>query len=74
MVSNATLELSRIVQVFTFDLGEHQYVRAAYEWVSSRFPGRINLTLGDSTQQVPLFAQVSASHASPFLPALLLRS
>jgi SAM-dependent methyltransferase len=44
------------IRVVSFDLGEHSYVTPAKEFIDSRFPGRHELVLGDSTVTVPEFA------------------
>jgi hypothetical protein len=40
-----------------FDLGEHEYVYRAKDFVDNHFSGRLNLTLGDSARTVPQFAR-----------------
>lgn len=42
-------------QVYSFDLGDHVYARPAARWLASQFPGRINVTFGDSFAEVPKF-------------------
>ncbi|CAK9061779.1 Tubulin epsilon chain (Epsilon-tubulin) [Durusdinium trenchii] len=42
-------------QVYSFDLGDHPYARPAAMWLSNRFPGRLNMTWGDSLATVPEF-------------------
>jgi predicted O-methyltransferase YrrM len=43
--------------VVSFDIGEHDYVRIAKEFIDERFPGRHTLILGDSKKTIPRFAQ-----------------
>jgi hypothetical protein len=40
-----------------FDLGVHDYVLRARDFVDRHFPGRLNLTLGDSARTVPEFVR-----------------
>ncbi|MCP9625242.1 class I SAM-dependent methyltransferase [Nocardia otitidiscaviarum] len=49
------LEANPAVHVYSFDLGEHDYVTAAKNYIDAMFPGRHTLILGDSTQTVPAF-------------------
>ena len=39
----------------SFDLGEHEYVTLAKEYIDTKFPGRHTLILGDSQKTVPEF-------------------
>jgi len=41
--------------VVSFDLGSHDYVNAAKEYIDVTYPGRHTLVVGDSTQTVPAF-------------------
>jgi glycosyltransferase involved in cell wall biosynthesis len=38
-----------------FDLGEHKYTRACFEYLSIQFPNRLTITYGDSRQTVPAY-------------------
>ncbi|GAA1653849.1 class I SAM-dependent methyltransferase [Nocardia ninae] len=49
------LEANPDVHVYSFDLGEHDYVHLAKDYIDGMFPGRHTLILGDSTQTVPEF-------------------
>lgn len=42
-------------RVVSFDLGEHDYGEPASRWLSHKFPGRLNVTWGDSIWTVPDF-------------------
>lgn len=41
--------------VVCFDLCEHKYTRPCFEFLASRFPGRVELYAGDSLKTVPRF-------------------
>lgn len=43
------------VQVYSFDLGEYDYVKPAKERIDKVFPGRHTLIIGDSLKTVPEF-------------------
>jgi hypothetical protein len=43
------------VHVYSFDLGNNPYVQKAKSFIDDRFPGRLTLTMGDSTATVPKF-------------------
>lgn len=49
--NNPTLSLT------SFDLGAHQYVLPAKEYIDATYPGRHTLYLGDSLETVPKFAR-----------------
>lgn len=36
-----------------FDLGYHTYSRSCFEYLNEKFPGRLNVVWGDSTQTIP---------------------
>eukprot|EP00295_Goniomonas_pacifica_P002064 CAMPEP_0175811308 /NCGR_PEP_ID=MMETSP0107_2-20121207/3780_1 /TAXON_ID=195067 ORGANISM="Goniomonas pacifica, Strain CCMP1869" /NCGR_SAMPLE_ID=MMETSP0107_2 /ASSEMBLY_ACC=CAM_ASM_000203 /LENGTH=226 /DNA_ID=CAMNT_0017123107 /DNA_START=1 /DNA_END=681 /DNA_ORIENTATION=- len=36
-----------------FDLGEHPYMKVAFDWIQQKFPGRASLEVGDSLQTIP---------------------
>jgi glycosyltransferase involved in cell wall biosynthesis len=38
-----------------FDLGEHRYTRACFEYLSTQFPNRLTIEFGDSRQTVPAY-------------------
>jgi mannosyltransferase OCH1-like enzyme len=38
-----------------FDLGEHRYSRACFDFLNSQFPGRLSVVWGDSTVTIPQF-------------------
>ncbi|CAL1167756.1 unnamed protein product, partial [Cladocopium goreaui] len=42
-------------KVYSFDLGNHPYARPAAMWLSNQFPGRLDMTWGDSLATVPAF-------------------
>jgi len=48
------LTLSK-AQVYEFDLGAHKYAHISADFLTQSFPGRLNVTFGDSTQTVPAF-------------------
>lgn len=43
------------VSVVSFDLGDHEYVSVAKEYIDNTYPNRHRLILGDSKETVPLF-------------------
>lgn len=43
------------IRLVSFDLGEHQYVRVAQEFIDYYFPGKLELILGTSLETVPNF-------------------
>ncbi len=45
------------VRVFSFDLGQHSYTRPAALVLQKMFPGRLNVTFGDSTKTLPDFTK-----------------
>ncbi len=45
----------------SFDLGSHEYVRVAKEYIDTTFPGRHTLILGDSTIKVPQYIRENPS-------------
>lgn len=45
--------------VFSFDIGDHNYLLLGKRNLDSRFPGRHTLILGDSGKTVPMFAKHS---------------
>ncbi|KAK2146994.1 hypothetical protein LSH36_574g00000 [Paralvinella palmiformis] len=51
----AWLEANPRTRVYSFDIGEHQYARPMAEYLSKRYPGRLNVTWGDSTHTLPTF-------------------
>ena len=53
--SLAFLSASADVQVVSFDIGCHEVVATAKEFVDSQYPGRHELVLGDSAWSVPRY-------------------
>ena len=43
------------VNLYSFDLGKHDYVRPLAEYVTQRYPGRFQIILGDSRETMPKF-------------------
>jgi predicted O-methyltransferase YrrM len=41
----------------SFDLGEHNYVTTAKQYIDSVYPNRHNLILGDSRKTIPIFTE-----------------
>lgn len=41
----------------SFDLGEHNYVRTAKEYIDGTYPNRHNLILGDSRTTIPIYLE-----------------
>ena len=44
-------------QIHFFDLGEHRYSRACFDFLNSQFPGRLSVVWGDSTVTIPEFQE-----------------
>ena len=42
--------------VYSFDIGEHGYTRPMFTYLQRRFPGRLNVTIGDSRKTIPRFS------------------
>lgn len=55
------LNASEQYQVTSFDIGEHDYVSRAADYIGERFQGRHTLILGDSTKTVPEYEQNQAA-------------
>jgi hypothetical protein len=47
--------LTGATRVISFELGHHKYSHVAAQWISARFPGKLHLVMGDSSQTVPTF-------------------
>jgi len=47
--------LAGVTRVISFELGKHKYSQLANEWLSARFPGKLHVVMGDSSQTVPTF-------------------
>lgn len=43
------------IRLFSFDIGDHHYMHNALQFINFKFPGRLNLTLGNSLTTVPEF-------------------
>ena len=54
--SYAFLSSNRRCSVVSFDIGDHEYVKFAKQFIDDTFPGRHQLIVGDSRQTVPDFA------------------
>ena len=46
-------------KLYSFDLGQHGYVRGMAEYMSKTFPGRFNITYGSSEKTVPEFTKAN---------------
>ncbi len=42
-------------KVLSFDIGEHDYVKVAKEYIDKTYPNRHTLVLGDSTRTIPTY-------------------
>ena len=42
--------------VYSFDIGEHRYTRPMVAYLQHTFPGRLNVTIGDSRETIPRFS------------------
>lgn len=49
------LESNRDAQIYSFDIGEYDYVAPAKKHIDALFPGRHTLIIGDSLKTVPEF-------------------
>ena len=61
------LTANRHAIVHTFDIGFHQYAHTMATFLLARFPGRLFVHFGDSTQTVPAFARENPNHRCDFL-------
>jgi predicted O-methyltransferase YrrM len=50
------------IELVSFDLGEHDYVEYARQFVEQTFPGRHTLILGDSRITVPSYSKEGHAH------------
>lgn len=48
------------IKVYSFDIGQHSYARKMAAYIHEHFPGRHNITWGDSTKTLPTFS--AANH------------
>jgi predicted O-methyltransferase YrrM len=49
------LEHNRNIKLTSFDIGEHDYVLSAKEYIDKTYPNRHTLIIGDSTVTIPKF-------------------
>ena len=49
------LEINRRARVYSFDIGRHAYSRPLANYLRSRYPDRLHVTWGDSTETLPEF-------------------
>lgn len=57
------LKNNRNLSLTSFDIGTHEYVTAAKEYIDRTYPNRHTLVIGNSTSSIPSFAR---SHATKF--------
>ena len=55
--SDIFLKYNRDSNVTSFDLGEHNYIQKAKEYIDSKYPNRHLLIIGDSRISVPTFTK-----------------
>ena len=51
------LQNNKELTLTSFDLGIHNYVTTAKEYIDTTYPNRHNLILGDSTKTIPIYLQ-----------------
>jgi predicted O-methyltransferase YrrM len=51
------LKNNKELTLTSFDLGEHDYVNHAKEYIDITYPNRHKLILGDSTKTIPIYLQ-----------------
>ena len=51
------LENNKDLILTSFDLGQHNYVRTAKEYIDNTYPDRHNLILGDSGTTIPIYLE-----------------
>ena len=51
------LKNNKELTLTSFDLGSHNYVKAAKEYINATYPNRHNLILGDSRKTIPIYIQ-----------------
>jgi predicted O-methyltransferase YrrM len=49
------LNTNTMCNVLSFDIGEHEYVKVAKEFIDNTYPNRHTLVLGDSTKTIPKY-------------------
>jgi predicted O-methyltransferase YrrM len=53
------LDTNPSLHLTSFDLGAHDYVAVAKEYIDKTYPSRHTLVLGDSTQTIPVYKQTT---------------
>lgn len=53
--ANLFLQKNENIKVISFDLGHHEYVKVAKEYIDKNYPNRHILILGDSQKTIPKF-------------------
>ena len=51
------LQNNKFLTLTSFDLGEHNYVMTAKEYIDATYPNRHNLILGDSRTTIPIYSK-----------------
>ena len=51
------LQNNKELTLTSFDLGSHNYVNAAKEYIDANYPNRHSLILGDSRKTVPMYLE-----------------
>jgi len=51
------LKNNKELNLTSFDLGFHSYVKTAKQYIDATYPNRHNLILGDSTKNIPIYLQ-----------------
>lgn len=49
------------IQLVSFDIGDHEYLKQGKKYIDEVFPGRHQLILGNSVETIPTYAQSDAS-------------
>ena len=53
------LENNKELKLTSFDLGEHNYVKNAKEYIDITYPNRHTLIIGDSRKSIPIYIQTN---------------
>jgi len=53
---------NRKSDIISFDLGQHAAVQVGFEFLSARFPGRLDLVRGNSSETVPEYSKACRHH------------
>ena len=61
------LENNKDLKLISFDIGEHNYINAAKEYIDLKYPNRHTLIIGDSTITIPEFIKKNKNNIYDFI-------